>query len=455
MHGVKRHRLRGVAAVVAVVVAIASFSPRVAGGVGPPHDRRRRHVPVGRLAARDDPAVQEPSPARSRTPCLKRWTWREASGGPDREGAAVVVPGGSDHQLRCRGSCRIRCRRSSRAISSSSSGRREPTDPTAGDRGPPRRKHGRPAPGRHVVFRLFADDQSGVAGRLGTISQLVGHQLTLPEITPDMIPAEAIQKLDTALGVTLPTTFGTLVVLNSDQLPKLQFAVNTAGKASSGGGAVRPLAGRGDLGLAASSADHLADRHRDRRGHRDRAPARHLLGRQRRQYRPARGARRAVRAIAEASSVVPRLPRIFLLPALLTVAIAPADGSLPLGAGVPSRHRGPGANTVHADGSVEAGSAATWVAAHRIAVMTAIGVVAIGILSLFDLTIGWSFLVVLVAVVFGLVAWRVLGRRRRSPRPCLGPARPRRHGRQHHPEARAADEIVGPGAPPTCMRPTR
>ena len=94
--------------------------------------------------------------------------------------------------------------------------------------------------------------------------------------------------------------------------------------------------------------------------------------------------------------------------ALLTVAIALLTGpyrwALAFRHGIADLAR----NTVHTDGSVEAGSASTWVAAHRIGVMTGIGVVAVGILWLFDLTIGWSFLVVLVAVVLGLVAWRVL-----------------------------------------------
>jgi len=41
-------------------------------------------------------------------------------------------------------------------------------------------------------------------------------------------------------------------------------------------------------------------------------------------------------------------------------------------------------------------------------VLVGIGVVAVGILWLFDLTIGWSFLVVLIGAALGFVAWRVL-----------------------------------------------
>ena len=117
----------------------------------------------------------------------------------------------------------------------------------------------------------------------------------------------------------------------------------------------------------------------------------------------------AVRAIAEALvGWFLDYTRIFLLVGAADRRDRAAHGAVPLGAGVPSRHRGPGAQHGAHRRLRRGGPASTWVAAHRIGVMTAIGVVAVGILWLFDLTIGWSFLVVLVAVVLGLVAWRVL-----------------------------------------------
>jgi hypothetical protein len=117
----------------------------------------------------------------------------------------------------------------------------------------------------------------------------------------------------------------------------------------------------------------------------------------------------AVRAIAEAIvGWFLDYTRLFLLLALLTLAVAVLTGSY---AWVVSFRRGIAdlaRNAVHVDGSVEAGPASTWVAAHRLPVLTAIGVLAVGILWLFDLTIGWSFLVVLIAAGLGFVAWRVL-----------------------------------------------
>ena len=117
----------------------------------------------------------------------------------------------------------------------------------------------------------------------------------------------------------------------------------------------------------------------------------------------------AVRAIAEAIiGWFLDYTRLFLLLALLTVVVALLTG--PYGWVVAFR-RGVAdlaRNAVHTDGSVEAGPTSTWVAAHRLPVLVGIGVVAVGILWLFDLTIGWSFLVVLIGAGLGFVAWRVL-----------------------------------------------
>ena len=117
----------------------------------------------------------------------------------------------------------------------------------------------------------------------------------------------------------------------------------------------------------------------------------------------------AVRAIAEALvGWFLDYTRTFLLLALLTVVVALLTGPYPwivaFRRGVADLAR----NAVRTDGSVEAGPASTWVAAHRLPVMTAIGVLAVAILWLFDLTLGWAFLVVLVGALLGFVAWRVL-----------------------------------------------
>jgi hypothetical protein len=60
----------------------------------------------------------------------------------------------------------------------------------------------------------------------GTLSSLLNRDITLPEITPDTVPADAIAKLNASLGVTLPATFGSVVVYKSDVLSTVQDSVS-------------------------------------------------------------------------------------------------------------------------------------------------------------------------------------------------------------------------------------
>lgn len=59
----------------------------------------------------------------------------------------------------------------------------------------------------------------------GVATDLVGTSVTLPTITADDIPQEAIDKLSSALGVTLPPDLGNIVVYKSSELADVQAAV--------------------------------------------------------------------------------------------------------------------------------------------------------------------------------------------------------------------------------------
>ncbi|HMD10912.1 MAG TPA: hypothetical protein VKG90_01140, partial [Marmoricola sp.] len=229
MQGVKRRRLRAVAAVIAVVVAVASFSLALPGAWA------RRTVAdtdtylsvVSPLA--DDPAVQE-ALAREITTAVfealdvqdklatvlsKKAPQLTFLAGPITSSVQGFV---QDQVQKILASDQFQqfWTEANRLIQAQVIAvlRGESTVvQVQGDR---------------VVLNYLPLVNQALQATSATISQLIGRPLALPEITPDMIPAEAIQKLDTALGVTLPTDFGTLVVFNSDQLPKLQYAVNTA-----------------------------------------------------------------------------------------------------------------------------------------------------------------------------------------------------------------------------------
>ena len=242
-----------------------------------------------------------------------------------------------------------------------------------------------------------------------TVSQLIGKPLTLPEITPDTVPSEAITKLEAALGVTLPDTFGTLVVYDAAELATVQNAVNVARQGLIGlvilfvlaiavALWVSPRRRRTILQLAVavavvtvierrlgiSSVEEVVDI-----------------------AKPENQA--AVRAIAETLvGWFLDYTRTFLVLALLVVAVALLTGpyvwAVALRRGVADLAR----NAVHTDGSVEVGGASTWVAEHRIPVMAAVGIVAVATFWLFDLSAGWALLVGIVAIALELVAWRVL-----------------------------------------------
>ena len=66
---------------------------------------------------------------------------------------------------------------------------------------------------------------------LGSIQQvasdLVGRDVTLPQITSDEIPSQAISQLEQALGVDLPENYGQIVVYDSNDLAALQQALYT------------------------------------------------------------------------------------------------------------------------------------------------------------------------------------------------------------------------------------
>ena len=410
MQGVKRHRLRGIAAVLAVVVAVASFSLALPGAWA------RRTVAdtdtylsvVAPLAS--DPAVQE---------ALAREITAAVFEALDVQGKVTAALTEKAPQLTFLAgpittSVQGFVQDQVQKILASEQFQQFWADANRFIQGQViailrGQSEAVGIQGNSVVLNYMPLINQALQAASGTISQLIGRPLTLPEITPDMIPAEAIQKLDTALGVTLPTDFGTIVVFNSDQLPKLQYAINTAREGLYGLVAlfflslavaigISPRRRRTILQLAVgiavitvierrigiSSVDSVVNI-----------------------AKPENQA--AVRAIAEALvGWFLDYTRTFLLLALLTVVLALLTGPYPwivaFRRGVADLAR----NAIHTDGSVEAGPASTWVAAHRLPVLTAIGVLAVAILWLFDLTLGWAFLVVLVGGVLGLVAWRVL-----------------------------------------------
>ncbi|HEU4355142.1 MAG TPA: hypothetical protein VFT27_06090 [Actinomycetota bacterium] len=68
-------------------------------------------------------------------------------------------------------------------------------------------------------------------GVSNVVSELLGRSITLPEVTAQTVPAEAVAKIESALGVDLPDDFGRIVVYDSEELAAVQQAVDLFNKA--------------------------------------------------------------------------------------------------------------------------------------------------------------------------------------------------------------------------------
>jgi hypothetical protein len=85
--------------------------------------------------------------------------------------------------------------------------------------------------GNQVVFNYLPLVNDALAQMSQTLSGILGRQITLPTITADTVPSEAIAALGSALGVTLPATFGSVVLFQGDALTSIQDGVALFNKA--------------------------------------------------------------------------------------------------------------------------------------------------------------------------------------------------------------------------------
>jgi hypothetical protein len=84
--------------------------------------------------------------------------------------------------------------------------------------------------GNQVVFNYLPLLNQTLQQLSATLSALFNRTITLPTITPDTVPSQAVTSLETALGVSLPDTFGSVTLFQSDELTSVQNAVSTFNK---------------------------------------------------------------------------------------------------------------------------------------------------------------------------------------------------------------------------------
>ena len=85
--------------------------------------------------------------------------------------------------------------------------------------------------GGEVVLNLLPLVNEALQAMSGVVTNVVGHSVTIPPISGDEIPSEAVTKVEAALGIDLPDGFGTIVVFDADSLAAVQRAVDLASRA--------------------------------------------------------------------------------------------------------------------------------------------------------------------------------------------------------------------------------
>ena len=76
-----------------------------------------------------------------------------------------------------------------------------------------------------VTLNLLPIVNAALGKVSGVASSLTGHTVTLPTVTADTVPSEAISRIESTLGVDLPDNFGQVVIYQSDELAEVQAAV--------------------------------------------------------------------------------------------------------------------------------------------------------------------------------------------------------------------------------------
>ena len=259
-----------------------------------------------------------------------------------------------------------------------------------------------------VVLNYVPLVNQAMAQVSSTLSTLLNKDITLPEIPPGMVPAEAIAKLDAALGVTLPATFGTVVIYRSDALTTVQDTVKLARAAFFGllaiflialitALAVSPRRRRTLLQLAVAIAVVTVIERRLGIAAVDSAVA--LV--------PA-DTQAAARAVADALvGWFLDYTVWFLWIALATIVIALLSGPYPWAVWFRGAVADVVQHTLRADEAAPIGTPSAWIATHRAPVMTVIaGLVAV-IFWTTSLSTGSLLAVAVVVLLLELVAWRV------------------------------------------------
>lgn len=247
-----------------------------------------------------------------------------------------------------------------------------------------------------------------VLAELSTLlTDLLGRPISLPTITADTVPSDAVTMLETALGIQLPDTFGQVVVYEGDDLAAVQqgFRITNAVifvlvllivLCFAGALWVSPTKRRTLLQLSVGIlVITVFERRLAIAGTND------VVADVAETFRPA--------AQATADVLLGSLLQAtlwILIAMVVTIAIAAVSGPYPWAVSLRTWSTGLARGTAGAVRAADVGPAGVWIAEHRDGVMVGVAIVAVLIWLVADLSFGGLFLLLLVAAVAEFVAYR-------------------------------------------------
>jgi len=262
--------------------------------------------------------------------------------------------------------------------------------------------------GNQVVFNYLPLVNQALTQMSQTLSGIIGHQITLPTITADTVPSQAIAALNTALGVTLPSTFGSVVLFQGNQLQTIQNAASVFDKTLVAAIALFLISVVLALVLSTNRRRTLLELTvalivvvvLERRF--AISESNHLIS----MMQPANQAAGGAIVNAFLSSLLLTTKRtLWVLFAILVVALV--SGPYPWAVQLRTWVVDGSKAAVGAVRGADIGPATVWIGAHREALMIGGGVVAAVFLLFSSLSLGWFLVLLLVVAAYEFVIYRI------------------------------------------------
>ncbi|HEX2424100.1 MAG TPA: hypothetical protein VHN56_13250 [Actinomycetota bacterium] len=271
--------------------------------------------------------------------------------------------------------------------------------------------------GNQVVFNYLPLLNDALAQLSGTLSAILNRQITLPTITADTVPSEAVASLQTALGVTLPPTFGSVTLFQGDELTSVQDAVSIFNKTMILAIVLFILGVALALVLSTNRRRTLLQL----------ITALIVVAVLERRFAIAQASNVVSMAKPENQAAVQAIIGAFLSSLLLAtkrilwvlflvLVVAVVTGPYPWAVRTRAWVADVGRAAVGAVRGAEIGPAAAWVGEHRDALMLAGAVVAAIILLFASISLGWFLVLAIVLVLYELAVYRIAASALPEPR---------------------------------------